>query len=89
MRVLCSVLLLSAACAADADPVCTNDDDCVPATCCHSIDAVHVDDAPFCDNVPCTADFQFCTDDEQSVRPVCDLGRCAMAMPPWCFVNVL
>lgn len=88
MRALCSVLFLSAACAADADPVCTNDDDCVAATCCHAEDAVHVDDAPVCD-VPCTADHQACTDDDDGVAPVCDDGRCAMAMPPWCWLGVL
>ncbi len=59
-RILITILLLfvlacnSSAPKATDKTQCTQDSDCVPATCCHPKDAVNKASAPNCEMVACT-----------------------------------
>lgn len=52
------VLLFLTSCASlapiPAEKQCSVDADCVPATCCHSADAVNKQSAPDCQDIVCT-----------------------------------
>lgn len=47
------ILFFLSACTSDPK-LCTKDDDCVPATCCHPNDAVNKAHAPDCRGLGCT-----------------------------------
>ncbi|MAG60742.1 hypothetical protein CL619_03050 [archaeon] len=57
---------------------CTQDSDCVAATCCHATDAVNVDNAPDCTGILCSADCQEGTMDCGQARANCVEGACAV-----------
>lgn len=57
------------------DDACETDADCVRATCCHATACVHVDNAPDCTDMSCTADCQYGTTDCGG-GCLCHEGRC-------------
>ena len=59
-----------------AEKVCTADADCVPAACCHAVDAVNKENAPDCRGVLCTAVCEPETLDCGQGEAKCVSGRC-------------
>ena len=48
---------------------CTEDEDCVPAQCCHPTECVNIDNKPDCEGIMCTME---CAPDTMD----CGQGRC-------------
>ncbi len=59
-----------------------NDDDCVPAACCHATACVLRERAPACAGVACTMDCAPGTLDCGQGRCACVAGRCGAVTPP-------
>lgn len=59
-----------------AEKVCTEDLDCVPADCCHAVDAVNSENAPDCRGVLCSAVCEPGTLDCGQGEVKCISGRC-------------
>lgn len=77
-RAIISVLLISLfliSCT-PAEKACTVDADCVPAACCHAVDAVNKENAPDCRGVLCTAVCEPGTLDCGQGEVKCVSGQC-------------
>jgi len=70
---LMSSLLISCT---PAEKMCVEDADCVPADCCHSVDAVNKENAPDCSSVLCSAVCEPGTLDCGQGEAKCVSGRC-------------
>jgi hypothetical protein len=61
-----------------AASVCAEDEDCVPASCCHAQACVSVSEKPSCGRVYCTQVCEPGTLDCGQARCGCKQGKCAM-----------
>lgn len=61
-----------------AELQCSQDSDCVAATCCHSTDSVNEANAPDCSGILCSADCQEGTMDCGQARALCVEGACSV-----------
>jgi hypothetical protein len=59
---------------------CSNDNDCVPATCCHPTECVARAQAPDCQEVACTMDCRPGTMDCGQGACRCESGKCSAVM---------
>lgn len=70
------ILVLLVGCAVPVEKECSNDRDCVPATCCHASEAVSKEEGPDCSGQICTAECVSGTIDCGQGEIACFEGRC-------------
>lgn len=63
-----------------AEKSCNADNDCLPAQCCHTADAVNKENSPDCSGVLCTTDCQPGTIDCGQGEIKCVSGECKAVM---------
>ena len=79
MLVIASLIVLSGCQEPYGDitvPECASDAECVPATCCHASECVHISNAPDCEGMFCSMECVDGTMDCGQGRCVCDNGVC-------------
>jgi hypothetical protein len=74
--VLCLSMFLISCTSIPPEKQCTEDKDCVPASCCHPIDAVNKENSPNCEGVKCTLECASGTMDCGQGETRCVSGQC-------------
>jgi hypothetical protein len=78
--ILLLLLVFLVSCSVPSEKVCVQDSDCVPAKCCHAIDAVNQENAPDCSEISCSLGCEEGTLDCGQGKISCIEGSCEVVI---------